>query len=204
MGRPDDYFLFMLKMIRQVLTVGFATLALAACGTTTAPMEKQVAVMAPPIALDVARIEIVSNVQASKTPPHVEGLIPTPPDRAIRDWAANRLVARGQSGVARFTITDAAIVEEDLPRDVGMPGLLRAPQTVRYNATVSATLEILDEPNARQGRAAAQVAFSRTIWPTASQEAHQALWQGMIAPLVQAFDAEMTKDIRGRLGIFIR
>ncbi|MBE0532955.1 MAG: hypothetical protein IH626_19205 [Rhodospirillales bacterium] len=194
----------MLKLIRQVLTVGFATLALAACGTTTAPMEQQVVVLPPPIALDVARIEIVSNVQPSKTPPHVEGLIPTTPDQAIRDWGANRLVARGQSGVARFTITEAAIVEEDLPRDVGMPGLLRAPQTVRYNATVAAILEVLDEPNARQGRAGGRVAFSRTIWPTASPEAHQDLWQGMIAPLVSAFDAEMTENIRGHLGTFIR
>ncbi|MDX9860525.1 MAG: hypothetical protein RBS99_06365 [Rhodospirillales bacterium] len=191
------------KMIRQVLMVGFATLALAACGTT-APMEKQVAVLPPPIGLDVARIEVVSKVQASSTRPHVEGLLPTTPEQALRDWANNRLVAQGQSGVARFTITDAAIVEEDLPRDVGMPGLLRAPQTVRYNATAAAILEVLDEPNAREGRAAARVAFSRTIWPDASPEAHQDLWQGMIAPLVSAFDSEMTENIRGHLGSFIR
>ena len=183
--------------------VGFATLALAACGTT-APMESQVVVLPAPFSLDVARIEVVSNVRGSSERPHVEGLLPHPPEQALRDWANARLVAGGQSGVARFTITEAAIVEEDLPRDVGVPGLLRAPQTVRYNGTAAATLEVLDEPNARQGRASAQVVFSRTIWPDASPEAHQDLWQGMIAPMVSAFDAEMAQNIRGHLGIFIR
>jgi len=184
--------------------VGFATLALAACGTTTATMEKRVVALPPPIGLDVAKIEIVSNVQASKEAPHVEGLLSTTPEQALRDWAATRLVARGQSGVARFTITDASIIEEALPRDVGVPGLLRAPQTVRYNATAGAVLEVVDQPSARQGRASGRVAFSRTIWPDASPQAHQDLREGMIAPLVDAFNTEMTENIRGHLGTFIQ
>jgi len=193
----------MFKMIRQVLLGGFATLALAACGTT-APMEKEVAVLPPPLTLDVARIEVVSNFQGSSEAPRVEGLLPTPPEQALRDWAASRLAAGGQGGVARFTILDASIAEEDLDRDVGVPGLLRAPQTVRYNATAAATLEILDDPRGREGRASSRVQFSRTIWPDASPQAHQMLWQGMIAPLISAFDAEMTGEIRGPLGAFVR
>lgn len=191
------------EKIRQVLLVGFATLALAACGTT-APMEREVAVLPPPLTLDVARIEVVSNFRGSSEAPHVEGLLPTPPEQALRDWAANRLAATGQGGVARFTILDASIVEEDLDRDVGAPGLLRAPQTIRYNATAAATLEILNDPDGREGRASARVQFSRTIWPDASPQAHQMLRQGMIAPLISAFDAEMTGEIRGPLGTFVR
>ena len=50
----------MQSMIRRTFLVGLATLALAACGTTP-PMERPAATLPPPLALDVATIEIVSS-----------------------------------------------------------------------------------------------------------------------------------------------
>jgi len=195
--------LIMNTMIRRVLIVGLATLALAACGTTP-PMPPQVMSLPAPLALDVGKIEIVSNFQGSQQRPHVEAQVPVPPEQAIRDWAKTRLVAAGHSGVARFTIVDASVVEADLNKDVGLPGIPRAPQTILYDATATAFLDILDDQGNRKGQASAKVQFSRTIWPNASPEAHQELWAGMIAPLMKAFDAEMAANMRTYLGAYLK
>lgn len=191
----------MFRMIRRVLLVGSA-LALAACGSTSPT--QQLVVLPEPLGLDVARVEVVSNVQGANGPGHVESRIPITPEQALRDWATTRLSPRGQTGVARFTITEASIVEQDLDRNVGLPGLLRAPQTVRYDGTVAGILEIYDGTVPREGQATARAAFSRTIWPTASEAAHQDLWQGMVAPLVKTFDVEMTDNIQTYLKPYLR
>ena len=193
----------MQSIIRRTFLVGLATLALAACGTTP-PMERAVATLPPPLALDVAKIEIVSSFQGSRQPPHVEALFPVPPEQAMRNWARTRLAAVGSSGVARFTVVDASVVKVGLDRDVGLPGIPRAPQTVRYDATVAATLDILDERGGRQGQASARVQFSRTIWPDASPAAHRDLWDGMTAPLLKAFDAEMATNMRTYIGAYLK
>lgn len=190
-------------MIRRTVLVGLATLALAACGTNP-PMQQPVVSLPTPLALDVAKIEIVSTFQGSKQAPHVEGLFPVPPEQAIRDWAKSRLTAAGHSGVARFTIDDASVIEAELAKNAGLPGIPRAPQTIAYNATVAATLDILDDQGHRQGQTSASVQFSRTLWPDASPEAHRELWAGMIAPLQRNFDAEMTGNIKKYLGAYLK
>lgn len=187
---------------RRLLLVGLAALALAACGTTS-PMQ-QVTSLPPPLAIDVGKIEIVSNFQGSQQPPHVEALFPVPPEQAMRDWAKTRLVAVGHSGVARFTIVDASVIKADLNKDAGLPGIPRAPQTILYDATSAAFLDILDDQGNRKGQASARVQFSRTIWPDASPEAHQQLREGMIAPLMKTFDAEMAANMRTYLSAYLK
>lgn len=160
--------------------------------------------MPAPLALNVAKIEVVSNFKSSKQPPHVEALFPVTPEEALQDWAKTHLVAAGSSGVARFTILDASVIKANLDQNVGLPGLPRAPQTIAYDATGAATLDILDSQGKRDGQASARVEFSRTIWPDASPEAHQQLFEGMIAPLVKAFNDEMTASMRAHLGAYLK
>jgi hypothetical protein len=69
---------------------------------------------------------------------------------------------------------------------------------------VAAVLEIYDGTVPREGQATARAAFSRTIWPTASDAAHQDLWQGMVAPLIKTFDIEMTDNIQTYLGRYLK
>lgn len=167
-------------------------------------MQTSAMTMPPPLALDVGKIEVVSHFQGSQQPPHVEGLFPVPPEQAILDWAKTHLVAAGRGGVARFTLIDASVIKAELNQDAGLPGIPRAPQTILYDATAAATLDVLDDAGKRVGQTSARVQFSRTIWPDASPEAHRQLWEGMIAPLVKAFDAEMTTNARTYLGAYLK
>ena len=45
--------------------------------------------------LDVARVEIADEYHEPLRPPNVDHLFPTPPERAMRRWATDRLAASG-------------------------------------------------------------------------------------------------------------
>ena len=61
----------------------------------------------PQIQLLVSDIQIETTAPQSTEPPNIAHLFPTPPEQALRNWARDRLVARGTGGQARFTIVRA-------------------------------------------------------------------------------------------------
>src|SRR3989304_3468878 len=58
----------------------------------------------PPIKLNVATVEVVVRYRPPMKAPNVEHLFPTPPLKALRTWAADRVKAVGRSGTAAFGI----------------------------------------------------------------------------------------------------
>ncbi|MCH7935984.1 MAG: hypothetical protein IH994_02695 [Proteobacteria bacterium] len=156
-----------------------------------------------PIKLNVATIEVVSHYKQPLKPPNVEHLFPTPPLRALRRWAGDRLKAVGKSGSARLIIKKASAVETVLKKKTGFTATFTKQQSQRYDLSVEATLEIFADGRPR-GRASAHATRFSTVREDASINTRQRLWFDLTEALVRDFDVEMENNIRRHLGAWIR
>ncbi len=154
----------------------------------------------PPLTLNVAAVETVSTHAASSDPARIEDRLPTPPEAALRRWAADRLRATGPSGLARFTITDASVTETRLPMTGGVVGLFRDDQAERYDAAAEATLELFDDLGTRLAFAQARAVRSRSLREGATLDERDRLRFELVESLMRAFDEEMEKAARRYLG----
>ncbi|TCS64968.1 hypothetical protein [Varunaivibrio sulfuroxidans] len=188
--------------IRAVFVV--ATLAVAGCQTTppTQVLPEISFVYKAPIALNVAKIVVRSTYQAPLAPPHIEYRLATTPEKALRRWAADRLRAVGDSGVATFVIENASVIAQPLKTPAGIETLFGAAQSERYRADVKAVLEISD--GGGHGFARAQASHTRTIAEDASLNDRQRVWFDLVDKVTRAFDTTMEKNIRAHLASWIR
>ncbi len=157
----------------------------------------------PMLGLNVARIEVVDEYQASLQAPHVDHLFPIPPERALERWRADRLVAKGTGGVARYTIMNAAATETALPTTGGVTGAFKTEPAERYEAKVSAKLEVFDDQGFRRAFATAQASLARGIVEGATLNEREELWFKLTEDLMQTFNAEFEKNIREHLGGYL-
>jgi hypothetical protein len=135
--------------------------------------------------------------------PHVEHLFPTPPQTALERWAADRLDAAGRHGIARFVIKDARGTATPLAIDKGFAGAFKKEQSVRYEASVEAVLEIVDERGFRKGFASARVSRTRTLGEDATLNERDKVWFELTEAMMADFNAEMEKNVRQYLGGFL-
>lgn len=153
--------------------------------------------------LDVGALRVVSEYAAPMKAPNVDHLFPTPPEKALRRWAADRLVAAGAKGTARFVIIDAAVSETPLEVEGGLGGLFTTQQSVRYEARAEAMLEILDDQGYRMGFANARVSRTRTLGEDATIDERRRLWFELTEALINDFNAEIEKNIRQYIGGYL-
>jgi len=180
-------------------------LGLAACETPVVEQRLPELTFAhlKPIKLNVATIEVVSQYRPPLKPPNVEHLFPTPPLKALRRWAGDRLKAVGKSGSARLVIHKASAVETKLAKKTGFTAAFTKQQSYRYDLAVEATLEIFADGRQR-GRASAHATRFSTLREDASIYKRQRIWFDLTEALVRDFDVEMENNIRRHLGAWIR
>jgi hypothetical protein len=180
-------------------------LGLAACETPVQEqsLPKLTFAHLKPIKLNVATIEVVSNYKQPLKRPNVEHLFPTPPLKALRRWAGDRLKAVGKSGSARLIIHKASAIETKLVKKTGIKATFTKQQSHRYDLAIEATLEIFADGRQR-GYALAQAARFSTLREDASINMRQRLWFDLTEALVRDFDVEMENNIRFHLGAWIR
>ncbi len=150
--------------------------------------------------LNVGEVRVVFQYAPPMKPPNVEHLSSTPPEKALRRWAADRLLAEGTTGAARFVIIDAAVTETLLELEEGVSALFTTQQAVRYQAHAEAVLEILDARGYRTGYANARVSRTRTMAEDATLNERDRLWFELTEALLNDFNTEIEKNIRQFLG----
>ena len=195
-------------MVKQLKFLVFALLAPLALGACETPMPAQTLPgltyeHLKPFRLDVAAVDVVSQYRSPMQKPNVEHLFPTPPEKALRRWAQDRLKAAGKGATARFVILDARATETPLKIDKSFWGAFKRQQSERYDATVEATLEILDSRGFRKGFANARASRSRTVREDATLNERERTWFELTEALMKDFDAELERNIRQHLGGFL-
>jgi hypothetical protein len=153
-----------------------------------------------PLNLDVAAIDVRVAYQPPFHPPNVEHLFPVPPARAAEAWAHDRLRAVGHEGRARFTITDASVIETELPHKTGIAGALDKEPAQRYQIALAATLALLDEHGLPRRTADAHAEAVQDVLDGATPNEREQVWYDMTGRLMAVFDRQMTAEIRTAFG----
>ena len=158
----------------------------------------------PVINLDVARIETVEKYRSPLRLPHVEHEIPLAPATAMRNWAKDRLRAVGQSGVATFTILNAAARAEMLAKKTNLKAIFTLEQKARYEAKLEARLDIETAAGLGKGFASAKASRQRTLPEDISINDRDLALYRFVEAAAKDFDRVMTKNIDSHLGPFRR
>ena len=156
-----------------------------------------------PLRVDVAQIEVVADYRSPLAPPNIEHMFPTSPEKALRQWAKDRLRPAGPAGRARLVIVNAAVTETPLSIDRGFAGSFKKEQSERYDAALEASLEVVDGRGARRGFAAARVTRSTTVREDISLADREREWVALVEGLMKDFDAEIERNIRQYLDGFL-
>ncbi|MSO71049.1 MAG: hypothetical protein EXQ88_03425 [Alphaproteobacteria bacterium] len=146
--------------------------------------------------LDAAGIEVVSLYKPPLRAPNVEHEFPMSPEAAARRWAQDRLRATGTSrNRAVFTIEDAKVIETQLPRQQGLPGVLRDDQSERYDAALKVELAILNG-EVKIARVFAEATASRSVPESITIEGRRLAWAELTAALMEQIDQTLEAEIR--------
>jgi hypothetical protein len=196
-------------MLRRLLTfvlIAVPVVLVSACETKL-PKEQYPAMRfqnEPPIIVDVGRIEIVEKYTPPLAAPNVEHEVPLSPASVMRNWAQDRLQATGRGGVARFIITDASVVGEELKKPGGIKGAVTRSQDEKFTATLKARLEIDTAGGLGTGFAEAFVGRSQTVPENMTLKERDEKLYGFIKAAGKDFDDEMELNIRRHLGPFLK
>ncbi len=159
----------------------------------------------PPIRLAVAAIDIASNFKPSFQSPDVEHLFPVPPARALENWAHDRLQAAGGTGRARFTIVNAKVVETELPKKKeGITGALTKEVAERYDATVEAKLDLVDDHGVPVRTVNVISARSQSVLEGITPNERDQTWYDMTKALMADFDQRMSNEISSHFGGYFK
>lgn len=182
----------------------FAAVFLGSCSTTSPPPAHSALTFdGPPIRLDVARIDVVTEYTSPLRPPNVEHLMPIPPAMAAKRWAEQRLQPQGATRVAKVLIQDASVVEVPLRKSDGVRGFFTNDQAFRFDGKLSVTLSIVDDRAFGVGAATAEASRSQTLAEKASLNDRDQLYYNLSDQLVRDIDDVMAKQIANNLARFL-
>ena len=192
----------MKKILALIATVLLAACQTAPLGYTPGPFSFA---GKPPLRINVAEIRIVENYKPTLALPNVDHDFPVPPADAIRQWAKQRLVASGSSGVLEVVIDDASVKEVKLPKTEGIKGLFTDDQEARYDAQVNVTLRVF---SGAQGLSDATgdivISRSRSINEKATIDQRTRQFHGMTRDIMTTFDTLAEQHLRQYFVRFMR
>src|SRR5512144_1161044 len=97
--------------------------ALAGCAEYPRPVPELTFAHSSPILLNVREAQIDSRYRSAGTAPNIEQTVNPTPEAALVKWAQQRLRSEGTVNIARFTILNAPLTAERLPKSSGLTGL---------------------------------------------------------------------------------
>ena len=147
------------------------------------------------IQLRVIDIQLVSNFERSVDAPHVAHKFPVSPEKALIQWAEDRLQIAGQKNTARFTILRADAQEIPLKLDKSFKGMFKNQQSDRYDTFIEAQIEILDERNIRQAFVTAKAEQSITVSEATPLTDRRKIWYNLVEKLMMKFNTAIENSI---------
>ncbi len=97
-----------------------------------------------PIALNVAKIELVDRYEPTLRAPHVEHLHKVTPSTVTRAWVQERLRAVGSRGLITLIVEEAGVIEEAVLVSDGFDGLFRDEVDTRLIGVIRARFDHID------------------------------------------------------------
>ena len=158
----------------------------------------------PPMRIDAAAVDIERQFRPTLRPPNVEHLFPVSPERAMENWARDRLQATGTSRRVRVRIVDASVREVELPRTGGVRGAFTTDQAQRYDATVEMSVDIMGERGFAERSVTAKAARSRSVPENITPNDRELAWYQLTKELMADLDVELERQIRSNFGFLVQ
>jgi hypothetical protein len=192
-------------MLRTLIVVMLAGLAITACRSTVVPPGFQPISFAdkPPINLDVGRIDVVRMYVPPGRPPNVEHLFPVDLSLQAERWARDRLRPVGVGGQARVIVKQASVVEVPLQRTTGVRGALTTDQSERYDATMEIEVEVV-HADGRRGVVSSRTNQSRSVSESVSVQQRETVWYELTEKMIRELDVSLEGQMRDHLRSLIR
>jgi hypothetical protein len=192
--------------VRFLLAVPFAcALLLAGCTVPPTPDFGPIRFTdRPQLKLAVDSVDLRDTYEPAPDGFDVERNFPVTPQAAAEDWAHDRLSPAGGPAHAVFSITEASVVEVDLPRTGGIAGLFTTEPTQRYDIKLVASLEIDNEAGVAVRNATVTAVRSQSVLNSASPNQREQIYHDMTKALMADFDAKMDSDVRATFPPYIQ
>lgn len=158
----------------------------------------------PPIKLDVAQIEIVSNYRAADHADDNAADYPEAPEVLAAEWARDRLQAVGQRGQATYTIVEARAVRVPLPRSSGMNAALKTEQSDRFDLSITVKLEAGNPLSGKSGALTETVTRSQTVAEDMTLNQREVVLFNLLDTAMKDLNARMEASIPQYLGPLVR
>lgn len=185
----------------------FASLFLFACSSTSdtdaVPLKynAQRFQTNAPIALDVEKVNVVSEFVPSFTRPNVEHLFPVSVEKSAKVWAEDRLKADGFSSnrIAEYIIKDASVTEE-----IEKSEEILQKDRLKYRANLSVVLKITDRANMSAAETTIN-AWRELKMPIDTKISEkEKYWNDMVNKLMEEFNNRMEQNINEYLNMYVK
>ena len=184
--------------LRQLLAVALVAASAACSSASPPPKFADIHFLAlPPFRLAVSQIQVETQFQPTFQEPDVEHEFPVPPQRALENWAHDRLQAVGPTTgyVARFTIIDASVRESDLKKKEGLKAVFTTQQSERYDGHVAVQLQIINPQGIAERSASAEATVSRSVPEGITLNERDKVWYDMTRDLMADLDRQLQKQV---------
>jgi len=174
-------------------------LTLSACSNPSPSMQRlpdMTFLYKPPIRLNIARVEVVSEYTAPTVRPNIEYDMPVSPEAAVRKWAQDRLKPVGSTGILRVVIHKASATETPLQTDQSLGGMFKKEQAARVDESLDVTLQMLDDHQFTVADVTGKAFRSRTEPEDQKLNQRDQLLYDLTYDLVRGFDDEVESNIR--------
>lgn len=170
----------------------------AACETTVTRPEFEDLSFAhqPPLAFNLADVQLVQAYRAPFKPPNVEHDFPTPPSVAVKRWVEDRIRAEGATGAIRITVRNASAVMTRLATNTDIEGLVTTEQAERLDVKLDVLFEIMKDGEPTGTFASVQVTRSRTLDEAINLNERDAIYFAVTKELMNDFNATSEQNIR--------
>jgi len=193
----------------SLLVAGILTAGLIVAGCAATPPASTLAEIGfshlEKINIKADSVEITSEYKSPLKPPFVEHRFSTSPEKAATNWAKSRLVGVGGDGAkVRFIIVDASVREEPVEKQkTGIVGIFTKEPTADYFAKLEARLVVEPAPGQTAGEIRVIAERNILIHEDVSLAERERIWLELIENLMNDFNGEMERQIRGNLSQFI-
>jgi hypothetical protein len=154
------------------------------------------------IRLDVAELQIIPAYASPKRRPQVEHLFRTPPQKAVEDWARDRIRAVGRANRAMIVVRRASVIEVPLKTKKGLSGAFTKEPSERYEAELEVELEIRDDTGKRIGWMTTTTRRERSVQEGMTEPQRLAFWQRLTAELIDDMAKSFDLRVSQHLGKF--
>lgn len=147
------------------------------------------------IPVNAASFRVVQQYQSPGKLPYVEDQLPIGIATAVNQWFQDRIQPVGSEGVVVFTITDAHVQEDLLPKTKGIRGMFTKEQIARYAAKLVVHADLQTGIAGREATAEVTVTAVKTL---GEDQRRDVMLHSLMKDVLEKFNPNMQAQLTQR------